>query len=408
MTARIILVRHAETLANAAGLWQGATNSGFSPRGREQLKRTAARFERLRPDLVVSSDLGRTQGTAGALGFDFETDPRWREPDFGSWEGLSLADVERRHPEEIAALQAGEDVRLGGGEKMSTVAARVVEAYEHIFDRMDGDGTAVVVSHGLALTALVATLVGTPLRPAPLMLMANTGVTTFHVGGRGSAQLVGYNDHSHLDDPMAVRRGETHVVLVRHGQTAANVQQRWQGHSDWPLDDQGRTQAERLAFSMPPVDLVYASPLARAAETAAAVADHQGRPVRTDTDLREIGFGAWENLTSEEIATSDPEGWHALMAGVDVARGRDGETFVGVRRRMAGVIDRIAAENTGRTVGVVSHGGATRAYLTGLLHLDFPDRQRIATLANTATARIVFRGDRAVLGSWNVAPHLEG
>ncbi len=406
MTARIILVRHVETVANAAGLWQGATNSGFSPRGQEQLKRIAARFDRLRPDLVVSSDLGRTQATAGALGFDFETDPRWREPDFGSWEGLGFADVQRRHPDQLAALMAGEDIRLGGGERLSTVAARVVEAYEHLFDRMDGNGTAVVVSHGMALMALVAALVGIPSRPAPLGLMANGAVTTFDVGDRGS-QLSGYNDHAHLDDAAPLRDGETHVVLVRHGQTAANVQGRWQGHADWPLDDHGRSQAERLAFSMPPVDLVYASPLARAAETAAAVADHQGRPVRIDPDLREIGFGEWENLTSEEIASSDPEGWRALMDGVDVARGRSGETFVGVRRRMAGVIDRIAAENTGRTVGVVSHGGATRAYLTGLLRLDFPHRQRISSLANTATARIVYRGDRAMLGSWNVAPHLE-
>lgn len=405
MAARITLVRHAETAANVAGRWQGATDTAFSQRGRDQLSRLAARLRSDIPAVVIASDLARAASSAAALGLAFEPDARWREPNVGEWEGLTFEEIRARDADRLAALMNGEDVAIGGGERLSDVAARLSAAFADVVARVGEDGSAVVVSHGLALLTLVSSIVGTR-RPAPLQLMGNTGVTSFSVNSVGP-QLVGYNDTSHLDDHPTVRAGETTVLLVRHGETIANVERRWQGHTDWPLTRDGEDQAAGVGAVLPPLDAVYSSPLIRARQTALAIADHHRLPLHEDDRLKEIGFGEWENLTRAEVESADPVRLARLAAGEDVVRGTTGETFLGVRGRMTEAIESIAARHEGGTVAVVSHGGASRAYLTGLLGVNFAARNRVGSLDNTAFGRIVYGRRGPILASWNARPHLE-
>ena len=91
----------------------------------------------------------------------------------------------------------------------------------------------------------------------------------------------------------------TTILLVRHGETDWNLQRRVQGHSDTPLNDNGRAQALALADTLDDVELdaVYASDLARAFETARIVAERRGLTVTSVPGLRERNFGTWEGLT---------------------------------------------------------------------------------------------------------------
>jgi len=405
MAKRIILVRHAQTTANLEHRWQGATDTSFTDLGHEQMRRLRERLADLEPCIVVASDLSRAAGTASAIGFTPELDSRWREPNVGAWEGLTFHEIEDRHPGQLGALLDGEDIALGGGERLSDVAIRVSEAFEDVAGRLEEGESAVVVSHGLALLALVAAVVGTK-RPAPIQLMMNTGVTTLSITDHGP-QLAGYNDTSHLSDDGPRRSEDTHVVLIRHGETPANIEQRWQGHADWPLTDNGEAQARNLATTLPPLTAIYSSPLQRAHDTALAVGRAQGTSVSVVDALKEIGFGAWENMTRAEIEASDPGAIEQLRGGVDIVRGGNGETFTGVRDRMTDALRAIVAAHPGETVGVVSHGGASRAYLTGVLGVAFEDRNRLRSLGNTAYGRIAYgpRGPR--MAAWNAAPHLE-
>lgn len=404
MAKRIVLIRHAETTANEEGRWQGATDTTFSDRGRDQLARLRATTAELAPAIVMSSDLPRAEGSARALGFEPDVDARWREPNVGEWEGLTFAEISERYPGALEALLAGEDVPLGGGERLSSVADRVADGFAELSERLDDGETAVVVSHGLALLTLMAHVVGTR-RPAPIQLMTNTGLTTFSVNEHGP-QLTTYNDTSHLAAEPPRRPGETHVVLIRHGETPANIEQRWQGHEDWPLTELGHDQARQLAATLPPLAAIYSSPLSRAHDTASAVATAQATGVVVVAELKEIGFGTWENKTRAEIEEEDPGAFEQLRNGVDIVRGRTGETFTAVRERMTRAIDEIVGAHAGETVAIVSHGGASRAYLTGVLGLEFPDRNRLRSLGNTAFGRVVYgtRGPR--LAAWNAAPHL--
>lgn len=347
--------------------------------------------------------------TAAALGRPIEPDPRWREPFFGEWEDRTTGEIMARDPEIVAALFAGEDVAApGGGELMSDAIARTEEALRDLIARV-GDGSAAVVSHGMSLLMLVATQLGTS-RPTPLRLLGNTSTATALFDESGIHLRV-YNDDTHLGHTALPHFGsspeDTEVLLIRHGQTVANAAGLWQGHADGQLDETGRNQAAKLAKSIPALDSIYTSPLSRAADTAHAIADVQSLEVATDPDLKEIGFGEWEGLSPQQIAATYPEEYRSFRSGVDLPRGGNGETFAGVRRRMSAALGSIVAANPGQTVGIVSHGGSTRAYLTEILGIPAEERRRISGLGNTHYGRLAFTGRGPTVVSWNLGPHLQ-
>ncbi len=167
----------------------------------------------------------------------------------------------------------------------------------------------------------------------------------------------------------------TTFFLARHGETDWNRELRIQGSSDIELNDLGLQQARALAQELEAVELdaIYASDLARARATAAAVAAFHGLEVRLDARLRERSFGSWEGLTREDILLL-PEG----------AR-HDGESDDEVRGRMLEAIQTITVAHPGEHVLVVSHGGA----LNALWHHALGER--IERWANCAVYKLAAR-----------------
>ena len=410
MAVEITFIRHGQTDGNAAGRWQGHTNSSLTELGRSQAAAMGARLAATPFDLVIASDLDRTVQTAAALERPVETDERWREPFFGSWEDLTTTEIMNLPGDGLRGLMAGDDIALGGGERLSEVLERTTAAFNDVVERTGGNGSVAIVSHGMALLTLFSGLLGTK-RPTPLRLLGNTSIAQLVVDG-DQMWMPRYNDDTHLGnsirhhfdhDPM-----DTDVLLVRHGQTPSNTEKRWQGHQDGQLNDEGLRQIKLLGGRFPSVDALYASPLSRAADTAAAIAGHQQLEVNYDDRLKEICFGAWEGMTSAEIAERYPEESAEFFAGADMARGGTGETFLQVRDRIRESLTEIASQHPGESVAVVSHGGVTRAWVTEVLGLAYEHRNRLSILGNTGYARLAFgrRGPSVV--SWNLSPHLEG
>jgi broad specificity phosphatase PhoE len=149
----------------------------------------------------------------------------------------------------------------------------------------------------------------------------------------------------------------TTIILARHGETDWNREGRVQGHSDVPLNDVGRAQADALADALADerLDAVYASDLARAFETARIVAERQGLEVLPLPGLREKHFGTWEGLTDAEVFERFP---HAVGGAWG-----DGETTDEMAERVVAALRHIAAEQQGGRVLVVTHGGPVRAVL---------------------------------------------
>jgi broad specificity phosphatase PhoE len=164
-TRRLVVVRHGETVDNAAGVWQGLKDSELSPVGLAQAEKAAPAIAAYEPEVVVASDLARARVTAErvaeAVGMPLRLDPRLREIDVGEWQGVTTAEVRNRDPELLAEMGRGADVRRGRtGETVAELAARVRAGLDDVIAGLSPGRDAVVVCHGVAARAGVASLVG--------------------------------------------------------------------------------------------------------------------------------------------------------------------------------------------------------------------------------------------------------
>jgi broad specificity phosphatase PhoE len=154
------------------------------------------------------------------------------------------------------------------------------------------------------------------------------------------------------------------LYLVRHGETDWNAAERWQGHTDVPLNATGRAQAVAVADLLRKVRLsgVVASDLSRAHETARIVADDLRIAFAySDPALRERSFGCFEGLTREECERFHPEAWSAWLTERLPPPGA--ETHEALTARVAAAVARVA-EQVARDDApalIVTHGGSLRA-----------------------------------------------
>ncbi len=200
----------------------------------------------------------------------------------------------------------------------------------------------------------------------------------------------------------------TRIIAVRHGETAWNVDTRLQGQLDVPLNDRGREQARRAAqalFDETP-DVVYSSDLSRALETAQSAAALLGRPVLTDTGLRERHFGVWQGHTYAEVEQRWPElseRWRRREAGFGPEQG---ETLQGFFDRVVACVSRLAAAHPGQTVLMVAHGGVLDCLYRAASRIAL-DAPRTWELPNTSINRLLFTGEGFTLVGWADVHHLD-
>ena len=166
----------------------------------------------------------------------------------------------------------------------------------------------------------------------------------------------------------------TRLVLVRHGQTAWNLEGRAQGHTDIELDDTGRAQAAALApyiAQMAPAAL-WSSDLARAVQTAEQLAVTTGLEIRRDPRLREFDVGERAGLTIAEFAERHPEAYGSWRDGHITGHVRGAETPDDVVARAVPALQEIwAATGAGETTIVVAHGASLKVSLVAFL--GWPD-----------------------------------
>jgi len=187
---QVVLWRHGQTAWNAEGRWQGHSDIPLTDLGAEQAREAAGVLLHRRPVRLVSSDLQRASGTAGALalaaGMPVLLDPRLREVHGGEWQGLRRSEIEQGWPDLHRAWLAGEDVAAGGGESRAASGARVAEAVEeHAADLADGE-VLVCVGHGGSLGSALLRLLGLPAVAAPVVTGLRNARWTTLVRGDGT------------------------------------------------------------------------------------------------------------------------------------------------------------------------------------------------------------------------------
>lgn len=200
-----VLLRHGNTRLTPERRFSG-TGSGdpeLSAAGREQVQR-AARGTLLRSTpfaAIVSSPLRRCQETAALVAAELhlpvtvETD--LREADFGDWEGLTFAEVERRHPVDLAAWQRSADVApTGSAETFGDVLRRVADLADRLAVAHAGSAV-LAVSHVTPIKAFVAHALGTSAMAFFKMELSSAALTRITCTGPDWL-LRSFNDTAHL------------------------------------------------------------------------------------------------------------------------------------------------------------------------------------------------------------------
>lgn len=192
--------------------------------------------------------------------------------------------------------------------------------------------------------------------------------------------------------------------MVRHGESHYNVEDRYQGHADSGLTEEGRAQAARvarvLAEEVGRVEAVWSSDLPRARDTAQAYADLVGVDVVEDVRLREVSVGEWAGRLLIEVAAQEPETIAAFRAGGDPRRG-GGETFAELRTRMVECLEEIASD--GPDVALVfSHGGSIRVAAAHAAGAPSPGHATMAPPGNCSRTVLTLTPEKNALVHYNL------
>jgi broad specificity phosphatase PhoE len=169
----------------------------------------------------------------------------------------------------------------------------------------------------------------------------------------------------------------TQVYLARHGQTAYNLEGRFQGQLPVPLDDTGRTQAAELAERATEREFkaLWCSTLLRAQETAEIVAARIGLEPKEDARLMETDAGDWTDRPFGDVQAEAPELFAKFIAGDPTFAFPGGESFAQQEVRVGAALDEI--EQGPLPALVVCHGMVIRAALSGRTGQWLPNGQRV-------------------------------
>ena len=202
----------------------------------------------------------------------------------------------------------------------------------------------------------------------------------------------------------------TTLYLIRHAEAEGNLYRRIHGQYDSLVTDNGYRQIKALEqrFRDIPIDAVYSSDLFRTMTTARSVYIPKGLPLRTRSDLRELGMGDWEDRSWAGVDRHEHERMKLFAASSPDFRAPNGESYGDIRRRGVAALLDIAARHPGQTVAVFSHGTIMRHILAELQGIGLGPEAMAKTKHsdNTAvtkleldggTVRVVFSDDNSHL-----------
>jgi broad specificity phosphatase PhoE len=201
----------------------------------------------------------------------------------------------------------------------------------------------------------------------------------------------------------------TRLIIVRHAESAHNLQNRIQGHHDSGLTKKGLSQARRLAERIRHfhIDKIYSSDLGRAYSTTVEITRHLKHvKIIRDPKLREIRLGDWEGKTHDEVDALYERGYQKWLKKPSAMVIPNAERVERFRRRVTGQVRRIARRELGKTVLLVTHGGVITALLADWLKADFDRVLRGLQIDNTSLTFVEIAPANVKLWVINDTDHL--
>ena len=162
------------------------------------------------------------------------------------------------------------------------------------------------------------------------------------------------------------------IYVVRHGETAWNREEVFRGRKDIPLNDVGIRQAERTGrfFADKEVSAIYSSPLARARQTASAISEAKGLPVKVDDAFIDMDFGEWQGRPLREVREKYADLYRLWRERPEAVQFPGGENLPQVRVRAWEGLQEVVRENPEKTVLILAHRVITKVLICAGLGLD--------------------------------------
>ena len=200
MIEQLIIVRHGETVLNAAGIAQGWNDSALSENGQRQVRALAERIAKHGVGAIFSSPLGRAYATAeviaNAANLPITRLDELREMCYGKWEGMRFLDVREQFAEHYERWIADPEFPCPNGESHNDLRRRMESAFAKVQEQSNGAKRVVVVTHGTAIRVGATSLLGASMQTARHLAQDNASLNIFvRRGERFVLKL--WNDTTH-------------------------------------------------------------------------------------------------------------------------------------------------------------------------------------------------------------------
>ena len=203
----------------------------------------------------------------------------------------------------------------------------------------------------------------------------------------------------------------TRIIFVRHGQSEANAKCAFAGHSDFELSKLGVKQANATAKYVVEnysIDKIYTSDLSRAYGTALPISELSGLPLITSSELREIFAGKWESEKFDTLNEKYAQDYSVWLKDIENSHPTDGESVKEMAERIRNAVVKIAEENDGKTVVVVSHGTPIRALISLFMKNDLSEMKNIGWVTNASVTEAEYKNGVFTLVTVGEDSHLSG
>lgn len=200
------------------------------------------------------------------------------------------------------------------------------------------------------------------------------------------------------------------LIIVRHGNSKGNYERIFIGQTDWGLSPLGEEQVERLTKYLEQfhIDEVYSSDLCRAYNTVLPTAQRLGLEIHKERGLREIYAGEWETCSFLDLPVKFPESYYTFQTDIGHAHPEGGESIAEVFDRIKTTLERIVAENDGKTVLIGTHATAIRV-MNCLWYGDtLENLQKYSWISNAAACQIEYENGKYRVIEYGHDEHLSG
>jgi broad specificity phosphatase PhoE len=197
------------------------------------------------------------------------------------------------------------------------------------------------------------------------------------------------------------------IYFIRHGESVGNLENRFRGKHDFPLNENGLRQARALKQELKEVPFlkIYSSPLRRAFDTAQIIADGK-IVVEADEAFNNISLGEWENRAKSEIQEKYPDLWKLWINNPEKLAFPGMETLAEVQQRSYSALLQLVEQHKSGKIAIVSHRAVLKPLFAAILGIPEPYFWKIH-MDTAAYSMVEFRSERGfTLTCMNQNKHL--